>query len=373
MSVTAAHELLHALGLLHEQSRSDARNFTILKLQDKQSETYDTNNFKFDYDFGSVMHYGADYIPPDNYNIITLPRFYQQTIGQSERISFKDTAIINYIYCQHSCKGHEMRCKNRGYLNPNDCAKCLCPDGYDGQNCESLELNINCVDMTDTPRELEANQTNRVLKPKIKALRDPLPNDYKNWIEAEAPDVDIIISTHISTKQTNPTTWFELNYEAGYVNLTDSCDCVHPENLYSEKRNPQTTLECVSKKPGDCLCHGKTECLSEKKNCHSGWRCPVFVINGQIRKIMSLRDFNARPYIWGATLYCFRANGASKSFWGYRENATTDPIRVDEVQCLGYKEAGMEPEFKSLDDEHHQFNQSTQTINVTIWRRTKDG
>uniref|UniRef100_A0A183CFM7 Astacin domain-containing protein n=1 Tax=Globodera pallida TaxID=36090 RepID=A0A183CFM7_GLOPA len=96
MSVTAAHELLHALGLLHEQSRSDARNFTILKLQDKQSETYDTNNFKFGYDFGSVMHYGADYIPPDNYNIITLPRFYQQTIGQN------------------SCKGHEMRCKNRG-------------------------------------------------------------------------------------------------------------------------------------------------------------------------------------------------------------------------------------------------------------------
>uniref|UniRef100_A0A914I0V2 Metalloendopeptidase n=1 Tax=Globodera rostochiensis TaxID=31243 RepID=A0A914I0V2_GLORO len=347
MSVTAAHELLHALGLLHEQSRSDARNFTILKSQDEQSETYDTKNFEFAYDFGSVMHYGADYIPPDNYNIITLPRFYQQTIGQSERISFKDVAIINYIYCQHSCKGHKMRCKNRGYLNPNDCSKCLCPDGYDGQNCESLKPNLNCVDTTGIPRELEADRTNRPkdgqrariqLKSlnhllgctyncsssyvEIKyrsdkraqgaklccpsALRDPLPNDYKNWIEAEAPDVEIIVSTHISKNLANPTTWFELNYEAGYFKLTDSCDCVNPENLYIEKRNPHTNLEC-------------------------------------------------------------RADGASKSFWGYRENAKTDPIRVDEVQCLSYKAAGVKPsKFKSLNDKHRQFNQSAQTIKATI-------
>uniref|UniRef100_A0A914I117 Metalloendopeptidase n=1 Tax=Globodera rostochiensis TaxID=31243 RepID=A0A914I117_GLORO len=433
MSVVAAHELLHALGLLHEQERSDARNFTIPRTKDPQSEASETENFAFAYDFGSVMHYPGGYYN-SQYHLITLPRFYQETIGQRERLSFKDTALINRIYCNDTCKEKNW-CLNDGYLNPNDCSKCLCPDGFTGTDCRLLEFNLNCEDTSGTPQELEAERTNKVLKPTIKcngsgpacrcywrikangkktriqltylnemfecvdpcknyvlinyrkdkraqgarlccpsALRDAVPNAYKNWIEAEEPNVDFIISTHISTDLTEPTTLFELNYEAGAVNLTNSDACVSPENIYIQERNPGKNLTCwdeFGRVDPKCLCNGKAECLSQY---NVSWSCPVFVINGgPIRKIMALKDYLARARARVATLYCFRPEGASKSFWGYRENATADPIRVDEVQCLSYRAAGVQPKFKSLDVEHRQFNQSAQPINVFMWGRTKNG
>ncbi|KAI3417258.1 hypothetical protein GPALN_014389 [Globodera pallida] len=426
MSVIAAHELLHALGIFHEFQQREARNYTILRGEDGTNE-WQTENFGLAYDFGSVMHYPGLYDEyTGQYMLITLPRFYQETIGQEEGLSFKDTALINRIYCNDTCKKKDW-CENGGYLNPNDCSKCLCPDGFAGTYCRLLELNLNCEGTSGTTREFVAERRIKVLKPTIKcggagpacrcywkikangkkariqltylnemfecvdpcknyvqinyrkdkraqgarlccpgALHDAVPNAYKNWIEAEEPNVDFIISTHMPTNFTKPTTLFELNYEAGAVKLTNARDCVHPENLFIKKRNPGTKLECVNKL--DCLCHGETECLAQKKWFIVTWGCPVFVINGgQVRIIMPKKDVEAHGTSLAETLHCFRPEGASKSFWGYRENATADPIRVDEVQCLSYKAAGVIPKFKSLDDEYNQFYQSVQIINATVW------
>uniref|UniRef100_A0A914I1N2 EGF-like domain-containing protein n=1 Tax=Globodera rostochiensis TaxID=31243 RepID=A0A914I1N2_GLORO len=292
-----------------------------------------------------------------------------------------------------TCKEKDW-CENGGYLNPNDCSKCICPDGFTGPYCRLLKFNLNCEDTSGTPRELEAERTNKVLKPRIKcgangkkariqltylnemfecvdpcknyvlisyrkdkraqgarlccpaALRDNVTNAYKNWIESEEPNVDFIISAHISTDLTKPTTLFDLNYEAGTVKLTNSDACVSPENLYIEKRNPGTNLVCLNdsgRVDPKCLCNGKAECLSQQKWSNATWSCPVFV----------------------------RPEGTPQSFWGYRENATIDLIRVDEVQCLHYKATGVKPEFKSLDVEHKQFNQKStfdldQLFNDTI-------
>uniref|UniRef100_A0A183CKD6 EGF-like domain-containing protein n=1 Tax=Globodera pallida TaxID=36090 RepID=A0A183CKD6_GLOPA len=106
-------------------------------------------------------------IKPEEINGTWAKKFYQETIGHMEGLSFKDTALINHIYCNETCKEKNW-CLNGGYLNPNDCSKCLCPDGFAGTYCGLLELNLNCEETSGTPRELEAERTNKVLKPRIK-------------------------------------------------------------------------------------------------------------------------------------------------------------------------------------------------------------
>lgn len=65
---TAIHELMHALGFLHEQNRSDRDTYITVNWANIRSGTqanfdkasaYSTNAFGVDYDYSSVMHYSA--------------------------------------------------------------------------------------------------------------------------------------------------------------------------------------------------------------------------------------------------------------------------------------------------------------------------
>ncbi|KAL3086978.1 hypothetical protein niasHT_025502 [Heterodera trifolii] len=263
MSVVACHELLHALGNLHEQSRSDARNFVILRRQAKQSRIRNgTENFGFDYDFGSVLHYD-------------------------------------------SCKGHEDKCQNGGYLNPNDCTKCHCPDGYGGKYCKELEENENCNMLPDEPRELKSDQTVKVLNPMIGCTS--AGNECRN------------------------------------AKLINSSKCPHAENVYAEKRNPGTgTLRCYNptkKQYYDCSCHGDKKCLAEEKWAHDRFLCPIMQVNG----IQLQKD---PRYNWTRLdIDCYKAEAGTVSFWGYSKPDTKEIIRVDEIHCLT---DGVLNRFKSL-------------------------
>lgn len=95
------------------------------------------------------------------YTINTKDPKFQQTIGQRERISFKDGKMINLRYCKSKsfCNSSvkffilfhchkfisfldvcqtELACLAGGYVDPNNCSRCKCPEGYGGTYCEKL-------------------------------------------------------------------------------------------------------------------------------------------------------------------------------------------------------------------------------------------
>ncbi|KAL3098365.1 hypothetical protein niasHT_022729 [Heterodera trifolii] len=279
---------------------------------------------------------------------------------------------------RNSCKGHENKCQNGGYLNPNDCTKCHCPDGYGGDYCKALEENLNCEDLSGIARELVANQAAVLLKTKAKcggngpcrchwlikpeagkkariqfkslsnlfectyncssayvevkyradkraqgaklccaaSLTDLKANEYKNWIAAEKPDMDIVISAHLSPKWTVPSTVFELTYESGKEN-------------YSDKK-----------------------CLTEEKWSHHFFICPIIKVNGiQVQGSRQRTHTDPKDYRYNWTqidIDCYKAETGTVSFWGYSKPGTKEIIRVDEIHCLDFTAAGVPKRFKSL-------------------------
>lgn len=103
-SGVASHELMHALGFVHEQSRSDRDRHVkilwdnILKGQTFNFKKYETNNLNTAYDFDSVMHYGR-YAFSENGEPTIIPKPDPNTpIGQREGPSRLDLHKINLLY-----------------------------------------------------------------------------------------------------------------------------------------------------------------------------------------------------------------------------------------------------------------------------------
>ena len=105
------HEIGHALGLWHEQSRPDADDYIEIEkdfilpsyMSDFQKRGYDEiETLGIPYDYGSVMHYGSTAFSSDGISktLLTKDPKFQYTIGQREMLSFLDIQIINEAYCK---------------------------------------------------------------------------------------------------------------------------------------------------------------------------------------------------------------------------------------------------------------------------------
>jgi len=99
------HEIGHAAGLWHEQSRSDRDDYIIIHWDnieaDAEHNFQKRDNVGMDfgpYDYGSLMHYGArDFARDRTRNTIT-PKNSSATIGQRNSLSAGDIAAINALY-----------------------------------------------------------------------------------------------------------------------------------------------------------------------------------------------------------------------------------------------------------------------------------
>uniref|UniRef100_A0A1I7XT65 Metalloendopeptidase n=1 Tax=Heterorhabditis bacteriophora TaxID=37862 RepID=A0A1I7XT65_HETBA len=143
-----AHEVAHALGFWHEQSRPDRDQFVNVRWEniDKDSKGQflkedpdDVDNAGVPYDYGSIMHYRSKAFSryDDLYTISTFVTDYQKTIGQRDQLSFNDIRLMNKIYCSNVCP-RKLPCQRGGYTDPRRCDRCRCPDGFTGQFCEQV-------------------------------------------------------------------------------------------------------------------------------------------------------------------------------------------------------------------------------------------
>ncbi|KAB7501143.1 Zinc metalloproteinase nas-4, partial [Armadillidium nasatum] len=102
------HEMYHALGFFHEQSRSDRDDFVDINwdnIEEGMETNFNlygpdiTNDFSTDYDYGSLMHYSPYAFSTNGEKTIeTKDKRYSEDIGQREELSDNDIQKLLKMY-----------------------------------------------------------------------------------------------------------------------------------------------------------------------------------------------------------------------------------------------------------------------------------
>uniref|UniRef100_A0A0N5CHK0 Metalloendopeptidase n=1 Tax=Strongyloides papillosus TaxID=174720 RepID=A0A0N5CHK0_STREA len=161
------HEVGHALGLVHEHSRSDRdefvqiHNFWIRSGAENEfaiQNPREHSNLSVTYDYSSIMHYGTtDGTWFEWFPTITAKKYklFEFMMRQNKNMTFNDFKQINLLHCV-KCNWVDMlykkyekkyerakwgKCYFGGYpdYRHKNCKKCICPKGYTGDKCGHVE------------------------------------------------------------------------------------------------------------------------------------------------------------------------------------------------------------------------------------------
>ncbi|BFZ15688.1 hypothetical protein BsWGS_18727 [Bradybaena similaris] len=154
-----AHEIGHAVGFVHEQSRPDRDDHIIIKWENIASEKLyenfdkhkwsDVSIYDVPYDYKSIMHYGGRAFSGNGqYTIVTIDPAFQDVIGNRNGLSFNDIKLANLMYnCSETCRA-SISCPPEGFLG-KDC-QCWCP-GDPVKNCAESSTVRPTLQPTERP------------------------------------------------------------------------------------------------------------------------------------------------------------------------------------------------------------------------------
>ncbi|XP_048751216.2 protein SpAN-like [Ostrea edulis] len=147
---TILHELMHAAGMHHEQSRDDRDRYIKIFYDNVVGETGNKNmNIhptydRYPYDVESVLQYGL-YDLALNSNMKTMElkdKLLEFLPAMTRNLSFYDVAEITKGYqCTDHCASLPT-CENGGFVHKG--CECLCPKGLKGDRCQEVDTDSNC-------------------------------------------------------------------------------------------------------------------------------------------------------------------------------------------------------------------------------------
>ncbi|CEF59844.2 Astacin-like metalloendopeptidase, partial [Strongyloides ratti] len=165
------HEIGHALGLIHEQSRRDRDYYVeinrdnILIPNRKNFDKFVLNrykNFSTQYDYNALMHYAQNSFAINTKIPVIKSKLHEEhdrAMGNRKKMTFNEIKQLNLCHC-NKCNwvtnnglrrknNKAAKCINGGYPDYNNCTKCICPTGYTGTLCNEIEKgDTSCPDNT---------------------------------------------------------------------------------------------------------------------------------------------------------------------------------------------------------------------------------